>query len=103
MIEDFSSGYYRMMMNVQEYDDGPAIQDELYEFINKEIYLDSTSPVMMRVGLDAGQTFPVSAERSIPRDVLALPEELVDETGQSSIFVLKSEYLDTVGEYNGRC
>lgn len=92
MIEDFSAGYYRAVMDIQEYDDGPAIQKSLYDFINRELYLDSTTPVMMRVGLDAGVTFEVDAEGAIPRDVLALPPELCSDTGESNIFVLKGDY-----------
>lgn len=88
-------------MDVQEYGDGPAIQRELYDFINRELYLDTDAPVMMRIGLDAGETFSVEAEGAIPRDVLAVPEEIVDQFGKQSVFVLKSDYIDTVGVYNG--
>jgi len=101
MIEDFSSGYYRATMNVQEYDDGPVIEQGLYDFINRKLYLDSDVPVMMRVGLDAGVTFEVDAESAIPQDVLALPEELVPSEDESNVFVLKAQYADTVGRYNG--
>jgi len=101
MIEDFSSGYYRATLDVQEYDDGPVIEQGLYDFINRKLYLDSDVPVMMRVGLDAGATFEVDAETAIPRDVLALPQELAPDTGDSSVFVLKSQYANTVGRYNG--
>jgi len=101
MIEDFSSGYYRATMDVQEYDDGPVIERGLYDFINRKLYLNSEAPVMMRVGLDAGATFEVDAETAIPRDVLALPPELCSGTGEDSVFVLKSQYADTVGRYNG--
>jgi len=102
MIEDFSSGYYRATMDVQEYDDGPVIERGLYDFINRKLYLNSEAPVMMRVGLDAGATFEVDAETAIPRDVLALPRELCSRAdGERNVFVLKSEYADTVGRYNG--
>jgi hypothetical protein len=37
----------------------------------------------------------------VPRDVLALPEHLLDESGETNVFVLKSSYVDTVGKYYG--
>jgi len=101
MIEDFSAGYYRTQMRVQEYEDGPVIQQDVYDFINRTLYLDSTKPVMMRLSLDAGDKFVVEAENAIPQDVLALPSKYIDERGMTDIFVLKSDYLDTVGEYYG--
>jgi hypothetical protein len=101
MIEEFSGGYYHTEMNVQEYDGGPVIEQGLYDFINRELYLDESAPVMMRVGFDAGPLFAVEAESAVPRDVLALPKELIGARGTSSVFVLKSEYVDTVGEYYG--
>jgi len=101
MIEEFSSGYYRATMNVQEYEDGPVIERSLYDFINRKLYVGSDVPVMMRVGLDAGETFAVGAESAIPRDVLALPQELCSDENESNVFVLKPEYVDTVGRYNG--
>jgi hypothetical protein len=101
MIEDFSSGYYRATMDVQEYDHGPVIERGLYDFINRKLYVDSDVPVMMRVGLDASATFEVDAEAAIPQDVLALPPELVPDEDTSSVFVLKADYVNTVGQYNG--
>lgn len=101
MIEDFSSGYYHADMDVQPYDNGPVIERSLYDFINQELYVDSDVPVMMRVGFDAGETFQVSAESAIPRDVLALPREMVESQHNSDVFVLKSEYADNIGTYYG--
>lgn len=92
MIEDFSSGYYRATMDVQEYDDGPVIERRLYDFINRKLYVDSDMPIRMRVGLDAGATFEVGSESAIPRDVLALPQELCPDERQASVFVVKPEY-----------
>jgi hypothetical protein len=101
MIEDFSGGYYRATMDVQEYSDGPVIEQTLYSFINDELHSDEDAPVMMRTGLDAGAVFEVNAESAVPRDVLALPEHLLDESGETNVFVLKSSYIDTVGKYYG--
>jgi hypothetical protein len=101
MLEDFSSGYYRSEMRVQEYDDGPVIEQQVYDFINRNIYMDSSVPVMMRLGLDAGERFKVKAESAVPKDVLALPKELFDTQGMQSIFVLKPDHVETVGQYYG--
>ena len=89
MIEDFSSGYYRATLNVQEYDDGPVIEQRLYDFINRRLYLDSDLPVRMRVGLDAGPIFEVGAESAVPRDVLAIPEEIAPDSDVSNVFIVK--------------
>lgn len=101
MLEDWSGGYYRSRMKVQEYDDGPAIERGLYDFINRELYVDTNSPVMMRLGLDADECFNVKAENAIPRDVLALPQDFFNQSGMRNVFVLKSQYANTVGEYHG--
>lgn len=100
-LEEFSGGYYRTTMDIQSYEDGPTINRGLYDFINKELYYDSDHPVMMRVGLDGGALFNVNAEPAVPQDVLALPADLVDESGEQYIFVLKSEYAENIGEYHG--
>lgn len=101
MIEDFSAGYYRAPMQVQTYDNGPAIQRDLYNFINYELYGDS-SPVVMRLGLDADEHFSVDAEGAIPSNVLAVPDSMVEQEGEQSVFVLKSSYIpSTVGGYHG--
>lgn len=99
MIEEFSSGYYWTTMHVQEYEHGPVIEQGLYDFINYKLYTEQDVPVMMRVGLDGDELFNVQAEGAIPRDVLALPEEMIDEQGKKNVFVLKSEYADTMGDY----
>lgn len=101
MLEEFSSGYYRSEMRVQEYDDGPVIEQQVYDFINRRLYADSTLPVMMRLGLDAGEKFAVKAESAVPKDVLALPQEMFDSRGMQSVFVLKPDYIESVGKYYG--
>lgn len=101
MIEDFSGGYYRVTMDVQEYEKGPVIEQGLYDFIDEELYSLEDVPVMMRMGLDAGPVFGVESESAVPRDVLALPQEMIDESGTTNVFVLKANYTDTVGKYYG--
>lgn len=101
MIQDFSEGYYQTSMNIHEYDRGPSMDKYFYKFINSELFQTKDEPVLMRVGLDEGPLFEVKPENGIPRDVLALPPELCSVTGEESVFVLKPEYTDSIGEYHG--
>lgn len=101
MIQDFSEGYYHTSMNIHEYDRGPSMDKHFYKFINSEIFRTNDEPVLMRVGLDNGPVFEVKPENGIPRDVLALPAELCSDEGESSVFVLKPEYTDAIGDYRG--
>lgn len=101
MIKDFSDGYYWAEMDVQEYSDGPVIQDEVYKFINRTIYLGSHAPVTMRIGLDAGEHFTVEAESAVPREVLAAPEHLIDEGDDSEVFLMKPNLASTIGKHYG--
>lgn len=95
MIREFSGGYYRAEMTVQPYDDGPAIERGLHEFIEDEYYPQTDAPVTMRVGLDGGRMFTPSAEAGMPTDVLALPENFCDEIGvhpsaeEIGVFIVK--------------
>ena len=95
MIEDFSSGYYRARMKIRSYEAGPVIEKGLYDFINREL-LDTNS-VIVRVGLDSSEPFEVGAEGAIPRDVLAVPESLIQDEGMNNVFVRKAGYC------YGRC
>lgn len=100
MIQDFSQGYYCTSMDIQTYDDGPAIARPLHRFIQSHLFTKE-SRVIMRVGLDSGPTFDVKPESAIPDDVLGMPRELIDNQGEEDIFILKPEYVDIVGQYNG--
>lgn len=100
MIQDFSNGYYRASMNVLEYEDGPVIERGLYDFIDRELY-DSPISVMVRLGMSESTRFAVSAERSIPREVIGIPSELVTHEGVQNVFFLKEEHAEIVGKYYG--
>lgn len=97
MLESFSGGYYRAQMEVQPYSDGPTIEQGLYSLINRRIYDTTSAPVTMRLGLDAGPKFTPAAENSMPRDVIGVPEELLQASGvypadsNVNVFVLKPE------------
>lgn len=93
-FEEFSGGYYRTEMNVQPYAAGPVIQNDVYDFINREIYAQTDAPITMRVGLDRGPYFTVSAESAVPTNVLAMPREWMDDMEihdieRHNVFVLK--------------
>jgi len=101
MIQEFSSAYYQTSLNVEPYSDGPVIESSLYDFIKRNLYLDTTSPVMMRLGLDAGDRFVVEAESAVPRGVLALPESVIERCASDIVYMLKPERADQMGELYG--
>ena len=102
ILEDFSGGYYRAEMVVQPYSDGPAIEQSLYDFIEREFYQDVDMRPVFKFDLDGGPHFKPEREPSIPPDVMAIPESWFDDFGvedehsPTSIFIVKpnqSHYL----------
>lgn len=95
-MEEFSEGYYMTEMNLQPYDDGPVIQGDLYDFIDRRMYSRTNAPIMMRVGLDNGPHFKASGEKAVPMDVLAIPRQWMDDMmvdeGWQDVFILKPRY-----------
>lgn len=97
-IREFSNGYYKAEMSVQPYEDGPAIEQGLYDFINRKFYYATDAPVTMRVGLDGGPMFAPSAESSIPTNVVGLPIAELDKSNvhpsadNVAVFILKPEF-----------
>lgn len=95
-LEEFSGGYYRTKMTVQPYEEGPVIDKYLYDFINREVYAQTNAPITMRVGLNKGPYFTVDGEGAVPTDVLAMPQEWIDDmdiSGEAeSVFLLKPEH-----------
>lgn len=97
-IEDFSSGYYKADMSVQPYEDGPTIEQGLYDFIARRFYAKTDAPVTMRVGLSEGPIFEPSAEIGIPTNVLGLPLSEIEDSNihpsddSVAVFVLKAEF-----------
>lgn len=104
MIEEFSGGYYRVTMDVQPVESGPAIERGLYDFINREFYYKTDAPITMRVGMDEGMHFQPSAEGAMPTDVLALPQSLCDTMGvhpsaeKVSVYLLKPAHAYLFGQ-----
>jgi hypothetical protein len=97
MIESFSHGYYRAKMEVQPFDDGPAIERGLYQLIDRRIYDTTTAPITMRLGLDAGPRFTPTTENAMPKNVIGVPQSVLDEADihpsddNVNVFVLKPE------------
>lgn len=96
MIEEFSGGYYGAMMDIQSYEDGPAIEQGLYTFIKNELFV-TPCPVTIRLGFDDTVVFDVGAESAIPRDVLALPEDYITDDGTQYVLIEKAEYENIRG------
>lgn len=97
MMEEFSGGYYKTEMTVQEYSQGPVIENGLYDYINRKIYAQTNAPITLRVGMDKGPYFPVESEAAVPTDVLALPKEWMDDmminaSDPKSVFILKPAF-----------
>lgn len=97
-IEDFSSGYYRTELLVVPYEDGPAIESEMYDYINREFYSQTDTPPMFRLGLDGNPYFEVGTEFSIPADRIGVPKDwfgdnrMGDTYEKTSVFILKPGY-----------
>lgn len=98
MIEDFSDGYYRTILDVESYDDGPVIGPDLYDYIDSVLYANSDNPVTMRLDLSPSPNFVVSYEGSVPTGMLAMPSEMFGEAGATQVFIVKPGY---VGEIYG--
>jgi hypothetical protein len=103
MIEDFAGGYYRMEMDIQPVKSEPKIEQGVYDFINRELYTDSSADIILRVGFDSSIHFTPTAGSAMPKEVLALPESFIhsDEsmrtTQPSNVFILKPEIAQLMG------
>jgi len=95
-IEDFSSGYYRLRMLVVPYENGPAIESETYDYINREFYAQTDAPPLFRLGLDGNPYFSVDAEFSIPQDRIGIPHSwfgdntMGDTYEEVDVFLMKA-------------
>lgn len=103
-IEKFSGGYYRAEMTVQPLDDGPSIERGLYDLLDRRIYQNTDTPVMMRASLDVGPRFVPSVDTAMPTDVIGLPTHLLDEVGihpsaqDVSIFILTPKHAHMLSQ-----
>lgn len=85
MFEEFSSGYYLGRLYVEPSgDDRAAMRRDQHERINEQLYASGEgierldSPLVMKVG---SHHVAVQGEDGIPEGTLALPEDLLEDTG----------------------
>lgn len=97
-LEEFSSGYYTLDMQIQSYSDGPVIESGVYDFLNEKIYSQTDAPITMKLSLNNGAYFNVDAENTMPPSVLALPESWVENLSEvprghrQKVFILKPSH-----------
>ena len=78
-LKNFSKNYWLAEMEVQPYKEGPVIERGLYDIIDSKIYKRTDAPITMTLGFSGGPTFEPQAESAVPTDVLALPQEMMDQ------------------------
>lgn len=97
-LDEFSDGYYSLQMRVSPYEDGPVVEQQLYDFIVENVYNNTNAPVWMRYGFEESPYFIVEGEPGIPHDVIAIPEdwmqefEISDEFKREQFLVCKSDF-----------
>jgi len=102
MIEDFAGGYYRMEMDIQPVKSEAKIEQGVYDFINRELYTDSSADITLRVGFDSSVHFTPTAGSAMPKEVLALPEsfihsdEMMRTPRASNVFILKPQIAQLI-------
>jgi hypothetical protein len=81
MFEEFSRGYYLGRLYVEPAaGDRPAIQRQLHEHVNRELYADGEgierldAPLVMKVGTSH---LAVEGDEGVPEGTLAVPEEFI--------------------------
>lgn len=97
-FEDFSSGYYRVEMTVAPYDQGPTVQNDVYDYIERQHYTQTNANPLFRLGLDGNPYFTPKREAAIPSDHIGVPTSwFADNTmaptyDECEVFVLKPSY-----------
>jgi len=90
-------------MTIEEYDDGPVIEQSLYDFIKDQLYQNIDTAPVFKLGLNTGAHFTPSIESGIPVDVLAVPTSWVDTEDRlrdsQNVFVLKPGQSQYVAEF----
>ena len=97
MFEEFSSGYYLGRLYVEPSDGERAVmRRDQHERINEQLYASGEgierldSPLVMKVDR---HHVAVRGEDGIPEGTLALPEDLLDDTGVRNPPALKEVLL----------
>lgn len=93
-------------MIVQPYNNGPVIQGDMYDYLQLNIYKETTAPILFRVDFNNTPYFDVSSEYSVPSDVLALPQDMMDEMGitdtgaERYVYILKPGFAFMLSQSN---
>jgi hypothetical protein len=84
MFEEFSSGYYFGRLYVESFDgDRVLMRRDQHERVNEQLYASGEgierldAPLVMK--LDE-RHFPVHGKSGVPRDTLAVPDPLLEDT-----------------------
>jgi hypothetical protein len=78
-LEPFSGGYYGARFEVQKYNDGPVIEQSLYDYVVSNLYQQTDSPPWAQVGMNKSPYFQLGGEPGVPGSVLGLPEKFIKE------------------------
>lgn len=98
IIEDFSTGYYRISMKVVPYEEGPVMQCDTFDYLNRKLYPQTDVLPRFRLGLDGNPYFEVSCESAIPSDYMGIPESwfadntMIEKDKKIDVFILKPKY-----------
>ncbi len=107
MFEQFSGGYYLGELYVEPHDgDRAVIQQTDHEVMNKQLYATDKglerldAPLVMK--LDTAH-FPVLGDEAIPSGTLAVPAQLLEDSGTSlrEVFLAKGERAMELLRYAG--
>lgn len=86
-LTEFSGGYFAADLCAEEYDDGPVVAKQLYDYIEENIYEEADVSPWFTDGDCVGEPyFPVSPEAGLPSDVIGLPKEYMENLGIESDF-----------------
>jgi len=103
-VENFSGGYLRAKMKIVPYEDGPVMESETFEFINRQFYSRSDGFPIFRLGLNGNPYFEVDTEFSIPADKIGIPREwfgdnkISDDDEFKDVYILKPAHADILRE-----
>ncbi len=85
MFEPFSSGYYLGRLYVSPHDGDRAVMNDAdHEQVNEQLYADDEGverldlPLVMKIG---PTHLAVHGAEGVPEQTVALPADLIDETG----------------------
>lgn len=78
-VDDFSAGYYSVELRIAPFEDGPSIDQRLYEYLDETVYANTDAPLWMRASFQQSPYFRVDGEEPMPTDIIGLPEEWMQD------------------------